>query len=92
MEQATSRAQQRASKPLSSTTCITDSSTFLITALDVGSPAVRPGVAAQLEQERAVLLIAARAILAAAKVGAVQLPPRHFAVLETAVKVAEAGA
>lgn len=92
MEQATSRAQQRSSQPLTSTTCITDASTFLITALDVGTPAVRPGVAAQLEQERTVLLIAAKAILAAAKTGAVQLGARHLAVLDTAVRVAEAGA
>lgn len=92
MEQAASRTQQRQSQPFGSTTRITDSSTFLITALDVGTPAVRPGVAAQLEQERTVLLIAAKAVLAAAKVGAVELGPRHFAVLDTAVRVAEAGA
>lgn len=41
----------------------TEAATFTITAADVGTRAVRPGCMADLEQQRDVLLIAARVAL-----------------------------
>lgn len=41
----------------------TAEATFVISSLDVGSQAVRPGCMADLEQEREVLLLAAKLVL-----------------------------
>lgn len=87
MERATHRAQPERSF---SSTSVTDSSTFVITQADVGSPAVRAGIAAQLEQERTALLVAAKAVLAKVRAGRAQLGEPCETILATAIRIAEA--
>ena len=70
-------------------TPITDSATFVITLLDVGSRAVRPGVMGDIELERAALLIAAKAVLRHIREGKVAIGAVQEMALETAVRIAE---
>jgi hypothetical protein len=72
------------------TTPVTDSARFVITARDVGSDAIRPGIAAQLEQERAVLLLAAKLVLGRIRAGQVGIGAAYEHALATAIKAAEA--
>jgi hypothetical protein len=72
-----------------SLTPITESSTFAITQKDVGTLAVRPGCMAEVEQERLLLLNAAKLILATLKAGKPAGPSYQF-ILEAAVRAAEA--
>jgi hypothetical protein len=72
-----------------SLTHITESSTFTITAADIGTLAVRPGCMAEVEQERLLLLNAAKLIVATLKAGKPVGPSYQF-ILEAAVRAAEA--
>ena len=69
----------------------TDFAAFTITAKDVGSPAVRLGHMAELEQERQVLLLTAKLILQRAKNGQATLDSVSEFSLGSAVKVVEGG-
>jgi len=69
---------------------LTERSTFTITQLDVGSRAVRPGVAEQLEQERNALLVAGKAALAKIRESDIRIGAAHEFALEAAVRMAEA--
>jgi hypothetical protein len=68
----------------------TAEATFVITALDVGGTAVRPGWMADLEHERNTLLAATRLVLGRLKAGQPVEAPYQEA-LEVAVRMAEAG-
>lgn len=72
-----------------SLTSITEASTFAITAADVGTLAVRPGCMAEVEQERHLLLVASKLILATLKAGK-QLGSTYEFILEAAIRAAEA--
>lgn len=69
-----------------SDTPIANGATFIVSELDVGSAAVRAGIAVQLEQERNILLAAAKLVVANAKVIGFE-----YEALRTAIKVAEVG-
>lgn len=70
-------------------TPLTDAARFVITPKDVGSDAVRPGLMAELEHERYLLLCAARVALAHIKAGNIGIGAGYEFLLEAAVKVAE---
>lgn len=72
-----------------SSTNTTDASTFTITPADVGSPAVRPGITAQLEQERAALLLTAKLVLVGVRAGKGSLPQPYIEALESVIRMAE---
>lgn len=80
---------QAATSGKPSLTHITDSSTFTITEMDVGTLAVRPGCMAEVEQERFLLLAAAKLIVATLKAGK-PLGASYQFILEAAVRAAEA--
>lgn len=67
----------------------TEAATFVITPKDVGSKAVRPGVMAELEQERRVLLLACRTVLNRIQGSKIAIGAHYEFMLESAVKAAE---
>lgn len=69
---------------------LTERSTFVITASDVGTLAVRHGVAEQLEQERQALLIAGRLVLKRIREHDINIGAAYEAILESAVRMTEA--
>lgn len=69
----------------------TDVAKFTITAKDVGSPAVRAGHMAELEEEHRALLIAVRIALQRGKSGHSKLDSITEHCLTAALRVAEAG-
>lgn len=71
-------------------TPLTDGARFTVTAKDVGSEAVRPGLMAELETERAVLLSAAKIALAHIRKGDVGIGAPYELLLSAAVALAEA--
>lgn len=73
-----------------STTRVTDAATFTITALDVGSQAVRPGCMAELEQERELLLQAAKLTLSRIRSGRNPIGATYEFVLDAAIRMVEA--
>lgn len=85
MERATFEAKQPHQTP------VTNSATFVITSADVGSAAVRAGIAVQLEQERAVLLLAAKLILGRIRGGQIQIGEPYETALSSAIRMVEAG-
>lgn len=82
MDQASFAVQQ---------TPITERSTFTITALDVGSPAVRPGAMAELEQHHQLLLRTSKAVLTRIQNGNIQVGAVFEYALERAIRIAEFG-
>ena len=66
----------------------TEAAKFTITAMDIGTQAVRPGHMAELEEERLALLLACKATLTRIRSG-VGISAMHEFMLEAAVKVAE---
>lgn len=74
-----------------SDTPIANSATFIVSNLDVGSAAVRAGVAVQLEQERQLLLSAAKLVLGRIRAGQIQIGEAYVTALATAIRVAEVG-
>jgi hypothetical protein len=70
-------------------TPLTDAARFTITKLDVGSEAVRPGLAAELEQERRMLLMAARLVLSRLRAARIDIGSPYEFALEQAIKLAE---
>ena len=68
----------------------TDEVRFLITARDVNTEAVRPGHMAEMEEQRQVLLVAAKLVLQRAEAGKTTLDAISQFALESAVKMAEA--
>ena len=69
---------------------ITERSTFTITALDVGSPAVRPGCMADLEAQHQLLLVAAKGVLNRIQAGNFHVGAVFEYALEQAIKTSEA--
>lgn len=67
----------------------TAEATFTITVKDVGSPAVRPGNMAQLEEERQALLLVCKATLTRVRSGN-GISAAHEFMLEAAIKAVEA--
>lgn len=72
-----------------SSTQLTDASTFTITQADVGSPAVRPGITAQIEQERAALLLTAKLVLVGIRGGKIDVAQPYVEALESVIRMAE---
>lgn len=70
---------------------LTARSKFTITAVDVGTEAVRPGVAEQLEQERDALLLAGEAVLERIRKSQIGIGAAHEFALEAAIRMARAG-
>lgn len=87
MDRAEFQAAAPSSKP--SLTHITEASTFTITEVDVGTLAVRPGCMAEVEQERLLLLSAAKLILATLRAKK-PIGASYEFILEAAVRAAEA--
>ena len=85
------RAQDAAvaGKQRSSKTTRTDSATFVISERDVGSLAVRTGIAAEIEEERYMLLLAAKLVLARIRAGKVPIGDVYEHALAAAIKMAE---
>lgn len=70
----------------------TNESSFIITALDVGSAAVRPGCMAEVEEERNLLLVAAKVALNRLQDRKpILMDAIAECALETAIKTAELG-
>lgn len=69
---------------------ITDAARFVVTPLDVGSDAVRPGCMANIERDRQALLIASRMVLNRLRDGNIQIGAAYEFALQTAVTMAEA--
>ena len=67
----------------------TAGATFKITFLDIGSPAVRPGCMAAIEEERAVLLAAAKLVLKRIRDGKINIGAVQEYALESAIRLAE---
>lgn len=67
----------------------TDAARFTITKVDVGSEAVRAGVAAELERERNMLLAASKMALAHIRNGRVAIGAAQEFALEQAIRLAE---
>lgn len=67
----------------------TDFAQFTVTPRDVGSQAIRPGHMAELEQERQVLLLAAKLTLKRIRAGKVS--EMDACGLEAAIRIAEGG-
>lgn len=74
-----------------STTPKTDAAKFTITTADVGTLAVRHGIAMDLEQERYALLLAAKTVLIKIRSAGIGIGAAQEAMLEAAVRMAEAG-
>lgn len=70
-------------------TPLTDSARFTVTKLDVGSEAVRPGLMAEIEQERQMLLLAAKLVLGHVRAGGIPIGAAHELALENAIRIAE---
>lgn len=68
----------------------TDEATFTVTILDVGSQAVRHGVAKQLEEERTALLLAAKLVLGRIRAAKIEIGSPYEFALEAAIRLAEA--
>lgn len=91
MEAAAGFLHQQGHQDRRSATPVTAGATFIVTKLDVGSAAVRPGIAEQLEQERNALLLASKAVLAKIRAGNIGIGMAHEYALEAAIRIAEAG-
>ena len=87
-ENTVDRANEQAVRKTSNTPK-TDEVRFLITVRDVGTEAVRPGHMAEMEEQRKVLLIAAKLALLRAQRGKYELDGLTQFALEAAVKMAE---
>lgn len=83
------RAGEQAVKKTSNTPK-TDEVRFLITFRDVNTEAVRPGHMAEMEEQRKVLLVAAKVVLQRAATWKTTLDSISEFALESAVKIAEA--
>ncbi len=83
------RAREAAVKKRRTTT-LTEGAKFTITALDVGTDAVRPGMMADLEAQRQALLVAAKLVLMRHNAGQSSLDYVSQHALDVAVKIAEA--
>lgn len=70
-------------------TPLTDAARFTITKVDVGSEAVRAGIAAQIEQDRLVLLGAAKLALRRLRASGTPFDGVAESMLDNAIKVAE---
>lgn len=70
-------------------TPLTDAARFTITKLDVGSEAVRAGLAADLERERNMLLAASKLVLTQLRASRMAIGAAHEYALEQAIKLAE---
>lgn len=66
----------------------TEEATFTITALDVGSPAVRPGHMADLEAENRVLLAACRTVLHRIRSSGIAIGAAYEYALQAAITAA----
>jgi hypothetical protein len=66
----------------------TKEATFTITALDVGTPAVRPGHMAELEAENQVLVAACKAILHRLRAGGISIGATYEYMLHAAITAA----
>lgn len=64
----------------------TDAATFVITTRDVGSKAVRPGLMAEMEEERKVLLLTCVTILNRVRGSNVPIGATYEFMLESAIK------
>ena len=83
MQRATEQQVERRSTPA------TDAAKFTITQRDIGSEAVRPGHMAELEEQRQVLLLAAKLVLGRIRVAKIQIGATYEYALAMAIKQAE---
>lgn len=67
----------------------TDAATFVITAKDVGSPAVRPGHMAELEEHRQAMLLTCKLVLRRVRKGNIPIGAAYEMALEYAIKACE---